>query len=261
MKLMKEKRKQISTNKKRILQAVFASTIFLGLTSMGIGCSNDLDKIVCSNEETLFDAGFIINGEERLPFYVRSCEMSEKLSDADNCFFSYKIGEVFSLDDKSFIGNLYMSDDYDFFPTTRNKFILDAENRILYSSEQIAFFNDCDSNLVFDSSLIQTLQERDYYFLEQLFLERYPFLQRNIDKYFMEDLATGIVKEIIGYPLSSSLFFNYETYRVENYSGYNITVDASFQSCLGDNEYNKTITYEEIFTILESEKDCSKSRR
>ena len=31
MKLMKEKRKQISTNKKRILQAVFASTIFFVL--------------------------------------------------------------------------------------------------------------------------------------------------------------------------------------------------------------------------------------
>lgn len=248
------------------LQSILFGTMLLGLTSILTGCTKEQDKINIEVEETISlsnDAGFIIDGEEKIPFYVswynKENDSAYKYDhmDIEGRFLSFKAGKAYSLNDKNFIGDVYKCDDVAFYPTGRNTFITDKMGRILYAPEQVAFFKDCDSNLSFDYSMITSFKDRDYYLLKQLFLRQFPFWNRNLYKYEVENLITGERKNIIGYRLSDSLLFNYETYTVENYAGYEIKYSSL--------DYNKTmdhniLTYTEILDVIAHEKASDRAR-
>ena len=60
--------------------------------------------------------------------------------------------------------------------------------------------------------------------MEEESLKTMEFFKYVLNIYLIKSLETGEVTTFIGYPVSKTQFFNFETYKVEEYKDYNVDI-------------------------------------
>lgn len=194
------------------------------------------------------NTGFIVDGEETIPFYIlndREQHIPNNYPLIGGKYPCYKEGEVYSETTGEYIGTIYRCDDVEFSSLKYISFITDKNLHILYWSDQIAYLNDFN---------IEEKKNSNYENLRNLFLESHLFEYSKLDKYIVENVQTGEQKIVLGYRVEENKIFNYETFKLENYSGYKINL----AELIYQNESDLSVLeYSDILDIIELETESN----
>ncbi len=116
----------------------------------------------------------------------------------------------------------------------------------LYEPAQVIPYQSIiEDGIGFDYDTLQTFTQETYDNLENTFLEEYKFSKKYISLYQVLNITTNESNYIIGKKLDNSKVFNYESYCVEDYTGYAIYEEKI-------NFDKEEYAYSEILDLLNS---------
>lgn len=174
----------------------------LGLTGCQATTTAEKIKEIMAEDKNLgANAGFIKNGNEFIPIYY------------DNNYDNIHNSET-----GKYIGHK-ITENIDGI----DRWLIENNGEILYTGSQIFFFSNCYPNVYYDTEIIADFDETVY--------EKYVNQSGNgkeaLNHYELENLKTGESTTLIGYQVSNTQFFNFETYRIEEYKGYDVELISS----------------------------------
>lgn len=181
----------------------------------------------------LYDAGIIIDADKIIPYFIdydtKECKEYEntyKKGYYSTMWWTH-FGKVYSLENGKYIGEVAICDDpsllrYDSISDTA---IYDEEDKIIYSPDQLGSFSKCLKNVLnnvnnLDYETIKSYSKADYESLKDMFLMNNYCGSINISEYKVTDLITNETNNFIGYIVSPFRYFNFETYKIEEYPSF-----------------------------------------
>ena len=156
--------------------------------------------------------GFIKNNEEMIPYFKETTGIIE--------YYRYDTGEYIGkseYDTKAYIGKLSRKVD------EKSREIIVKENELLYVEEQIIPFQECNPNAYYNYEAISEFTEETYKNLEKSYFASHTFSTKDFRIYEIKNLTSNEISYVIGRKANETKIFNYETYMLEDYTGYAIT--------------------------------------
>lgn len=212
--------------KKLLLCSGMVLTCGLSLT----GCKEDasgIQKEIKGKKDLKETSGFIKEGDTLIPFYYDGAL-------ANRNYHNFETGE--------YIGHRSAKT----FNNTSYGVVVNDENEIIYTQLQTIYFNDAYPDVYCNAEIVENFDEEVYKKYEEKYLQVQTFGKGFLNHYELESMETGEVTTLIGYQVSNTQFFNFETFSVEEYKGYNVTLVMS-----GANLENNMYSYGEILDMLE----------
>lgn len=122
-------------------------------------------------------------------------------------------------------------------------FCLDGS--ILYSALQVIPFRACNPDVEYNYETISSFTENTYRNLEESYFDKCLFSSESFKVYEILNLNTNKATYIIGRKVSGTQVFNFETYKVEDYTGFAIKeMEGSFDK--------ESYSYQEILDFIEN---------
>lgn len=193
--------------------------ISLGITSISItGCTPDKPEKILGylkvGQYKEKNVGLIKNGEEFIPYY----KYDQSYIDVKRGYYSAQTGEYIGEMEKE---NIKLDD-------------------IIYAKEQIIPFIACNPNAEYNYEAISSFTEETYKNLADSYFETHAFKFRI---YEIKNLTTNNITYVIGRKVSGTDIFNFETYKLEDYTGYAITeVEMTYEK--------ESYYYNEILNLI-----------
>lgn len=198
------------------------------------GCQNNASNIqnaITKAKDLKETAGFIKDGDTLIPFYY----------DAPSAYRNYH-----NLETGEFIGHGEIKT----FDKINYYVVVNDKDEIIYTPVQVIYFNDAYPDVYCNAEIVGSFDEEVYKKYEEKYLQVQTFGKGFLNHYELESMETGEITTLIGYQVSNTQFFNFETFSVEEYKGYNVTLVMS-----GANLENNTYSYGEILDMLEQAKE------
>ncbi len=177
--------------------------IGLGLIPLS-GCtkpdeSTDVVGYLKNNDYKQENVGFLKVNEQIIPYY----KYDQRYFFMAKGYYSYETGD--------YIGKL-----------NNNDATIVFNKNILYASEQIIPFVECNPNAEYNYKTISSFTEETYKNLEESYFANHFFSSKHFRVYEILNLTTNEVNYVIGRKVSGTKVFNFETYMIEDYTGYAI---------------------------------------
>ncbi len=222
--------------------AIILGSLYLGLTFSLVADSQvksepDVvrSKIENSSEFTK-ETGLIKNGNELIPFYVSGSIYYTK-------YYRLDTGEYLAIGDKEHP----FTSDYE-------KISKKIGDKVLYTNLQVFSFDEVYPNVYLNAEIVSNFGEEEYRKYEEKFLNEINISKKFLNHYELENITTGEVKLLIGFQVSETQFFDFETYKVEEYLGYNINCTLE-----GKDLEQPNFSYKEVLDMLEEFKEKENS--
>ncbi len=122
---------------------------------------------------------------------------------------------------------------------------INSGKEILYSNQQVIPFEKCNPNVTYSYDVINKFTKDTCDNLVNSYFENNPFSVSDVSIYEILNLETNETSYIIGKKLKDTKVFNYESYMVEDYSGYAIKdMKVNFEQ--------ENLYYSEILDYIEN---------
>lgn len=177
----------------------------LGLLPVSLsGCikpakAEEIISYLKANDYQQKNVGFLkVNEQVTLYYNYDKQYIGDKLG-----YYSYETGE--------YIGEL-----------NKVKSVITLKEDILYTFEQVIPFTECNPNVEYNYETISSFTEETYQNLEKSYFKTHSFSSKYFRVYEILNLTTNEINYVIGRKVSGTEVFNFETYTVEDYTGYAI---------------------------------------
>ncbi len=213
-----------NSNKRENMRLKFAKTcLMLGMSFILTGCVKEPEEIIekMKNSFKKQNVGIIKNGDELTLVYEY-------------------LGKFYQFDDGEYIGQIFKSNN-----NSENIAYNYNDHEFLYAEPQLFFLNDTYPNVVLDYETLADFDENVYKKYEERYLEKVEFCKDCVNIYEIENMKTSEVTIVIGYKLNEAKIFNYETYMLEDYTGYNVNTIL-----FGEDLEQKYYHYDEIINLI-----------
>jgi len=195
----------------------------LGIISISVtGCDPDSPENVLGylkeNKYQEENIGLIKKGEIYIPYY----SYDQRYWDVAKGYYNSNNGEYIGDKKDEEIG---------------------TENHIKYSKEQILPYKECNPNAEYNYEAISNFTEETYQNLTEDYFKTHTFSTSDFALYEIKNLTTNEIKYVIARQINGTQVFNFETYLLEDYTGYAITkVTISFDK--------ESYYYEELLDFI-----------
>lgn len=224
------------------VQKLLLSGVITGCIPVLAGCRKEEDFILpdVENTDIQSQAGFIIEGDGLIPFVEFEFEGIK-----DYYWDEEYIGYAKTISLPKSLSKVKRNNSVD---TIVN------DSNITYVDEQVVYFAEVYPNAHLEW---ETVSDTVYEKYKEHYLEVSNFPKGRINQYELEYFDTGKIIKLIGYQISDTQFFNYETFTIENYEGcYNVICITN-----GYDLEQDTYTYEEILNMADVSEELNLTRK
>ncbi len=242
MKIIKNNKENKERTKLKIRKALLTGVIFLGISTTLTGCRRDpedVKEIINDADDLKNIAGVIKDGNTLIPFYYDKSNITSIICD----YYNLETGEYIGKHVAIAYGSKICSN------------IKNSANEIIFVSPQIIWFGNVFPNVYLNGEIVANFDADIYQKYEDEYLKTTKFNKIYLNSYELENLKTGEVKYLIGYQITNTQFFNFETFELEEYPGYNVTCVIK-GSDLEEEEYS----YGTVLDMIEEAKEEENAR-